>query len=106
MSQTAEPQETPEQKDARLGPCGVCGGKHSEHANRIHAFTAGTEMLTQAQQEKRDRQGQPVVLRATAPNGPTLVSRLIERLHDKGVFDDDDILFITGLKGGFDGAGS
>ena len=109
MSQTAD-EPTPEQiaaEDEALGPCEVGGGMKSEHKNRIHAFTkAGGDLITHAQAKKRESAGKPMVIRTTTPNGSTLVSRLVERLHDKGVFDDDDILFITGIKGSGDTDGA
>jgi hypothetical protein len=95
MSQTAEPTETEEEKDARLGPCAVCEGKFSEHKNRIHAFTQTVgDLVSKAQDEKRRAKPQPVVVRTQSVH----LGKLIERLVDKEVFDSDDVLYITGLK--------
>jgi hypothetical protein len=91
-------------EDEALGPCTVCGGKKSEHENTIHAFTnIGGVLVTRDAVKKAEEKQKPIVIAGPQSQNMT---RLLETLSSKGVLDDNDLLYITGLKGRSDGDGS
>jgi hypothetical protein len=93
-------------QDEALGPCGVCGGVFSEHVGRIHAFTQvqGSLVTQQSLREKDERRRQQEALLRGPSN--QILNRLIEVLEKKGLFENGDLMYITGLKGAHDGDGS
>ena len=96
--------ELVEAEDDALGPCTVCGGKKSEHKNTIHAFTnIGGVLVTAEAVKKAEEKQKPIVIAGPQSQNMT---RLLETLSNKGVLDDNDLLYITGLKGQTHGDGS
>lgn len=96
--------EAPNAEDEALGPCSVCGGWKSEHEGRIHAYTnVGGTLVTQAEVEKAKQRNKPLVI--AAPHSQVM-NRVVEVLANKGIFDTEDLMYITGVKGQPDGDGS
>ena len=96
--------ELVEAEDDALGPCSVCGGKKSEHKNTIHAFTnIGGVLVTAEAVKKAEEKQKPIVIAGPQSQNMT---RLLETLSNKGVLNDNDLLYITGLKGQTHGDGS
>ncbi len=110
MSSASE-ESTVEQTRARddaLGLCTACNGKFSEHEHSIHAFTQREGVLvTQAsvREAEEKRKAAPPSTKYTSE----LLNRLIQVLHTNATIDDEDLMFITGIKGEVphgDGAGT
>jgi hypothetical protein len=91
-------------EDEALGPCTVCGGKKSEHVNSIHAYTnMGGVLVTKEAVERAEKQQKPIVI---AGPQSQIMTRLIETLVAKNILNNDDLMYITGLRGQEHGNGS
>lgn len=86
-------------EDEAAGPCKVCGGAKSEHADKIHAFTTFEgDLVTHAEKAKREAKPQPLILRQEGQVNGAL-GRLIEVLVAKDLIQtQEELMYITGLK--------
>lgn len=92
---TTSDQESIDRVDAQHGPCGVCGGKFSEHQNPNvkHVFSAEGQLISKEQAAKQ--QQRPVRFPQTGEAG--LVGRLVEVLMAQHMVSQEEALYVAGM---------
>lgn len=80
--------------------CSICRGKKSEHGpDTIHVFTQidGDLMSKDEKAKAATVSNQSHPMRLQVPGADPMITRLLEVLMDKGLFNTHEVLYVVGV---------